>query len=175
MRLLRFEPEFTDYFLFHLLTRTAKVEAALVDRWFSSSEMRLARALRPLANFGEDLGPEAIPIEVNHGLLAEMVGTTRSRVNVFMNKFRKLGLINYNNKLEVKRALLNFVLNQKNQSLELYGAYPVSLSNLAAAPSRTNWERRHPRRALSPASASDPRGAGKAHESRALVGARQAN
>ena len=113
MRLLRFEPEFTDYFLFHLLTRTAKVEAALVDRWFSSSEMRLARALLLLANFGEDLGPEAIPIKVNHGLLAEMVGTTRSRVNVFMNKFRKLGLINYNGKLEVKRALLNFVLNER--------------------------------------------------------------
>ncbi len=115
MRLLRFEPEFTDYFLFHLLTRTAKVEAALVDRWFSSSEMRLARALLLLANFGEDLGPEAIPIKVNHGLLAEMVGTTRARVNVFMNKFRKLGLINYNGTLEVKRALLNFVLNERTK------------------------------------------------------------
>jgi CRP-like cAMP-binding protein len=115
MRLLRFAPEFADYFLFDLLTRTAKVEAALVDRWFSSSEMRLARALLLLANFGDDLGPEAIPITVNHGLLAEMVGTTRSRVNVFVNKFRKLGLINYNGKLEVKRALLNFVLNERSK------------------------------------------------------------
>jgi CRP-like cAMP-binding protein len=115
MRLLRFEPEFADYFLFHLLTRTAKVEAALVDRWFSSSEMRLARALLLLANFGEDLGSEAIPMKVNHGLLAEMVGTTRARVNVFMNKFRKLGLIDYNGKLEVKKALLNFVLNEKTK------------------------------------------------------------
>jgi CRP-like cAMP-binding protein len=113
IRLLRFEPEFTDYFLFHLLTRTAKVEADFVDRVFSSSEMRLARALLLFANFGEDLGPEAIPLRVNHETLAEIVGTTRSRVNVFMNKFRKLGLINYNGKLEVKRALLNFVLNQK--------------------------------------------------------------
>ena len=113
MRLLRFEPEFADYFLFHLLTRTAKVEADFVDRVFSSSEMRLARALLLFANFGEDLGPEAIPLRVNHETLAEIVGTTRSRVNVFMNKFRKLGLINYNGKLEVKRALLNFVLNER--------------------------------------------------------------
>jgi CRP/FNR family cyclic AMP-dependent transcriptional regulator len=113
MRLLRLEPEFADYFLFHLLTRTAKVEADLVDRLFSSSELRLARALLLLASFGEDFGPDPIAIKVNHGVLAEMAGTTRSRVNVFMNKFRKLGLINYNGKLEVKRGLLNFVLNQK--------------------------------------------------------------
>ena len=114
IRLLRFEPEFADYFLFHLLTRTAKVEADLVDQLFSSSEMRLARALLILANFGHDVGPEPIPIKVNHELLAEMIGTTRARVTVFMNKFRKLGLINYNGKLEVQKALQNFVLNQKN-------------------------------------------------------------
>ena len=114
IRLLRFEPEFADYFLFHLLTRTAKVEADLVDQLFSSSEMRLARLLLLLANFGQDVGPEPIPVKVSHELLAEMIGTTRARVTVFMNKFRKLGLINYNGKLEVQKALQNFVLNQKN-------------------------------------------------------------
>ena len=105
MRLLRYEPEFADYFLFHLLTRTARVEADLVDHLFSSSEMRLARALLLLANYGGDVGPEPIPIKVNHELLAKMIGTTRSWVNLFMNKFRKLGLINYNGKLKVQTAL----------------------------------------------------------------------
>ena len=117
MRLLRYEPEFADYFLFHLLTRTARVEADLVDHLFSSSEMRLARALLLLANYGGDVGPEPITIKVNHELFAKMIGTTRSRVNVFMNKFRKLGLIDYNGKLKVQKALLNFVLHD-----ELFGA-----------------------------------------------------
>jgi len=113
MRLLRYEPEFADYFLFHLLTRTARVEADLVDHLFSSSEMRLARALLLLANFGNDLGSEPIPVKVNQETLAALIGTTRPRVSVFMNKFRKLGLIKYNGKLEVKKALLNFVLNER--------------------------------------------------------------
>ena len=113
MRLLRYEPEFADYFLFHLLTRTARVEADLVDHLFSSSEMRLARALLLLANYGGDVGPEPIPIKVNHELLAKMIGTTRSRVNVFMNKFRKLGLIDYNGKIKVHNSLLNAVLHDK--------------------------------------------------------------
>ena len=113
VRLLRFEPEFADYFLFHLLTRTARVEADLVDQLFSSGEMRLARALLLLANFGGDLGPEPIPLKVNHDLLAKMIGTTRSRVNVFMNKFRKLGLIDYNGNLKVHKGLLNFVLHDQ--------------------------------------------------------------
>ena len=111
-RLLRYEPEFADYFLFHLLTRTARVEADLVNQLFSSSEMRLARALLLLANYGSDFGPEPIPVKVNHELLAKMVGTTRSRVNVFMNKFRRLGLIDYNGSLKVQKALLNFVLHE---------------------------------------------------------------
>ena len=111
-RLLRFEPEFADYFLFHLLTRTARVESDLVDQIFSSSEMRLARALLLLANYGNDVGPEPIPIKVNHELLAQMVGTTRARVTEFMNKFRKLGLIDYNGHLTVQKALLNYVLHE---------------------------------------------------------------
>ena len=113
-RLLRFEPEFADYFLFHLLTRTARVESDLVAQLFSSGEMRLARVLLLLANYGNDFGPEPIPIKVNHELLAKMVGTTRSRVTVFMNKFRKLGLIDYNGELKVQKALLNYVLHSES-------------------------------------------------------------
>lgn len=112
-RLLRSEPEFADYFLAHLLTRTAKVEADLVDQLFNSSEMRLARALLLLANYGTDSDPDPLPIKVNQETLAELIGTTRSRVNVFMNKFRKLGLIEYNGTLKVQKALLNFVLHEK--------------------------------------------------------------
>jgi CRP-like cAMP-binding protein len=113
VRLLHDNQEFGDYFLKHLLTRAARVEADLVDQLVNSSEMRLARALLLLANYGNDVGPEPIPVKVSQETLAALIGTTRSRVNVFMNKFRKLGLISYNGKLEVKKALLNFVLNER--------------------------------------------------------------
>lgn len=113
VRLLHQNSDFNDYFLDHLLTRTARVEADLVDQLFNSSEMRLARALLLLANYGSDLGLEPLPVTVNQDTLAALIGTTRSRVNVFMNKFRKLGLINYNGKLEVQKALLNFVLTER--------------------------------------------------------------
>jgi CRP-like cAMP-binding protein len=113
VRLLHQDPEFADYFLTHLLTRTARVEADLVDQFFNSSEMRLARALLLLANYGDDRGQEPIAVKVNQETLAALIGTTRSRVNVFMNKFRKLGLIKYNGKLEVQKALLDFVLNER--------------------------------------------------------------
>jgi CRP/FNR family transcriptional regulator, cyclic AMP receptor protein len=113
VRLLHENEEFADYFLHHLLTRTARVEADLVDQLFNSSEMRLARALLLMANYGNDLGLEPIAVKVNQETLAELIGTTRSRVNVFMNKFRKLGLIKYNGKLEVQKALLNFVLHER--------------------------------------------------------------
>ena len=111
--LLHREQEFAEYFLSHLLTRTARVEADLVDQLFNSSEMPLARALLLLANYGGDLGTEPVPIKVNQETLAALIGTTRSRVNLFMNKFRKLGLIDYNGKLEVRKALLNYVLNER--------------------------------------------------------------
>ena len=104
---------FSDYFLTHLLSWTARVEADLVDQLFNSSEMRLARALLLLANYGNDVGLEPIAVQVNQETLAALIGTTRSRVNYFMNKFRKLGLINYNGKLEVQKGLLNFVLNER--------------------------------------------------------------
>jgi CRP-like cAMP-binding protein len=113
VRLLHQDPEFGDFFLNHLLVRTAQVEADLVDQLFNSSEMRLARALLMLANYGNDLGSEPIAVKVNQETLAALIGTTRSRVNVFMNKFRKLGLIKYNGKLEVQKALLTFVLNER--------------------------------------------------------------
>jgi CRP/FNR family cyclic AMP-dependent transcriptional regulator len=113
VRLLHQDQEFADYFLDHLLTRTARVEADLVDQLFNSSEMRLARALLLLAKYGNDLGLEPLPVTVNQDTLAALIGTTRPRVSTFMNKFRKLGLIQYNGKLEVKKAPLNFVLNER--------------------------------------------------------------
>ncbi|MGA8817325.1 MAG: Crp/Fnr family transcriptional regulator [Xanthobacteraceae bacterium] len=112
-RLLHQESKFSDYFLAHLLTRTIRVEADLVDQLFNSSEMRLARALLLLANFGTDVGSEPIAIRINQTTLAALIGTTRGRVSTFMNKFRKLGLINYNGKVEVHRALLNYVLSER--------------------------------------------------------------
>ena len=114
VRLLHQAPEFADYFLTHLLARTARVEADVVDQLFNSSEMRLARALLLLANYDNDFGLEPIPLKVNQETLAALIGTTRSRVNTFMNKFRKLGLIKYNGKLEVQKALLDFVLNARS-------------------------------------------------------------
>jgi len=111
--LLQENQEFADYFIARLLTRTARVEADLVDQLFNFSEMRLARALLLLANYGSDFGIEPIPVKVSQETLAELIGSTRSRVNVFMIKFRKLGLIKYNGKLEVQKALLNFVLNER--------------------------------------------------------------
>jgi CRP/FNR family cyclic AMP-dependent transcriptional regulator len=110
------ESEFADYFLAHLLTRTIRVEADLVDHLFNSSEMRLARALLLLANYGSANEPIPLAIKVNQETLAELIGTTRSRVNFFMNKFRKMGLINYNGKLEIHQTLLNYVLMDQTQT-----------------------------------------------------------
>jgi CRP/FNR family cyclic AMP-dependent transcriptional regulator len=107
------EPGFSEFFVSHLLTRTARVEADLVDQLFNSSEKRLARALLLLANFGKEGPPEPTIAKVSQETLAEMIGTTRSRVSFFMNKFRKLGLINYNGHLEIHRSLLNVVLHEE--------------------------------------------------------------
>jgi CRP/FNR family cyclic AMP-dependent transcriptional regulator len=111
MRLLRSEPTFAEMFVAHLLLRTIRVEEDLVDQLFNSSEKRLARALLLLANFGKEGKPEPIITKVSQELLAEMIGTTRSRVSFFMNKFRKLGFISYNGKIEVHSSLLSVVLN----------------------------------------------------------------
>ena len=113
--LLHHEEKFSDYFLQHLLTRTVRVESDLVDQLFNSSEMRLARALLLLSNYGVNVGAGPVSIKMNQEMLAEMIGTTRARVSLFMNKFRKLGLISYNGKIEIHNALLNFVLHDRPQ------------------------------------------------------------
>ena len=107
------EPAFSEMFVSHLLARTLRVEADLVDQLFNSSEKRLARALLLLANFGKDGRPEPIIAKVSQETLAEMIGTTRSRVSFFMNKFRKLGLIDYNGQIEIHTSLLNVVLHEE--------------------------------------------------------------
>ena len=104
------QPAFSELFVTHLLARTMRVEADLVDQLFNSSEKRLARALLLLANFGKEGKPEPIITKISQETLAEMIGTTRARVSFFMNKFRKLGLISYNGKLEVHSSLLSVVL-----------------------------------------------------------------
>ena len=111
VRVLHEEPAFSEMFIGHLLARTMRVEEDLIDQLFNSSEKRLARALLLLANFGKDGRPEQIIAKVSQETLAEMIGTTRSRVSHFMNKFRKLGFIEYNGHLEVHSSLLNVVLH----------------------------------------------------------------
>jgi CRP/FNR family transcriptional regulator, cyclic AMP receptor protein len=117
VRILHDEPAFSEMFVSHLLARTIRVEADLVDQLFNSSEKRLARALLLLANFGKEGRPEPIIAKVSQETLAEMIGTTRSRVNHFMNKFRQLGFIDYNNTgtMEVHSSLLSVVLNDQPQ------------------------------------------------------------
>ena len=105
--------DFSEMFMAHLLARNIRVEADLVDQLFNSSEKRLARVLLLLANFGKDGKPEPVLAKISQETLAEIIGTTRSRVSFFMNKFRRLGLINYNGQIEVHRSLLNLVLHEK--------------------------------------------------------------
>jgi CRP/FNR family transcriptional regulator, cyclic AMP receptor protein len=107
------EPAFAELFISHLLARNSRVEADLVDQLFNSSEKRLARTLLLLANFGKEGDPEPVLAKISQETLAEMIGTTRSRVSFFMNKFRKLGFIDYNGRIEVHRSLLNLVLHEK--------------------------------------------------------------
>jgi CRP/FNR family cyclic AMP-dependent transcriptional regulator len=111
MSVLRDEPEFSSKFISHLLARNSRVEADLVDQLFNSSEKRLARVLLLLAHFGKEGKPEAVIPKVTQETLAEMVGTTRSRISFFMNKFRKLGFIDYKDGLEVHSSLLSVVLH----------------------------------------------------------------
>jgi CRP/FNR family transcriptional regulator, cyclic AMP receptor protein len=110
--ILHEQPAFSDMFMSHLLERAVRVEQDLVDQLFNSSEKRLARALLLLANYGKDSRPEPVIAKISQETLAEMIGTTRARVSFFMNKFRKLGLIDYNGQLEVHPSLLNVVLHE---------------------------------------------------------------
>ena len=107
------EPAFAELFISHLLARNTRVEEDLVDQLFNSSEKRLARTLLLLANFGKEGEPEPVLAKISQETLAEMIGTTRSRVSHFMNKFRNLGLIDYNGQIHVHRSLLNLVLHEK--------------------------------------------------------------
>ena len=115
IRVIHKEPTFSELFMSHLLARNSRIEADLVDQLFNSSEKRLARTLLLLANFGKEGKPEPILAKISQATLAEMIGTTRSRVSAFMNKFRKLGLIDYNGHIEVHRSLLNVVLHEMPQ------------------------------------------------------------
>ena len=114
VRVLYQEPAFSEMFIAHLLARAIRVEADLVDQLFNPSEKRLARVLLLLANYGkDDEKPEPILAKISQETLADMIGTTRSRVSFFMNKFRKLGFIKYNGCIEVHSSLLNFVLHDE--------------------------------------------------------------
>ena len=110
VRVLHREPEFAELFTAHLLFRNVRIEEDLVDQLFNSSEKRLARTLLLLAQFGKESRPESVIPKVSQETLAAMVGTTRSRVSYFMNRFRKMGFIHYNGGLQVHSALLTVVL-----------------------------------------------------------------
>jgi hypothetical protein len=115
VRALHDQPKFSELFMSHLLARNVRVEADLVDQLFNSSEKRLARLLLLMANFGKEGMPQPVIAKVSQETLAEMIGTTRSRVSFFMNKFRKLGFVDYNGGnggLEVHSSLLNMVLHE---------------------------------------------------------------
>jgi CRP-like cAMP-binding protein len=116
IRVIHQEPTFAEMFIAHLLGRSVRVEADLVDQLFNSSEKRLARMLLLLANFGKEAKPQPIIADISQETLAEMIGTTRSRVSHFMNKFRELGFIGYNGSgIEVHSSLLNALLHDQPQ------------------------------------------------------------
>jgi CRP/FNR family transcriptional regulator, cyclic AMP receptor protein len=112
IQVLHDEPKFAETFMAHLLSRNARVEEDLIDQLFNSSEKRLARVLLLMANFGKEGKPEPVIAKVSQETLAQIVGTTRSQVSTFMNKFRQLGFIHYNGDLQVHHSLLNMVLHE---------------------------------------------------------------
>jgi len=112
VRIIHQDPVFARQFIAHLLSRVARIEEDFLDQLFNSSEKRLARTLLLLASFGTQSKLRPVILNVNQGTLAEMIGTTRSRVSFFMNRFRKLGLIDYNGSLHVHKALLTFLLHE---------------------------------------------------------------
>jgi CRP/FNR family transcriptional regulator, cyclic AMP receptor protein len=112
------QPRFSELFMNHLLSRNSRIEEDVIDQLFNSSEKRLARLLLLLANYGKEGNPPIVPVILSQETLAEMIGTTRSRVSFFMNKFRRLGLIDYNGKIDVHQSLLNSVLHDKPEIRE---------------------------------------------------------
>jgi CRP-like cAMP-binding protein len=121
LRVLKDEPAFSRIFISHILARNARVEEDLVDQLFNSTEKRLARVLLLLANFGKEGRPEPIHAKISQETLAEMIGTTRSRVSHFMNKFRQMGFIDYNGHLEIHSSLLSVVLNEQPNTVAPQG------------------------------------------------------
>ena len=117
VRVLHEQPAFSELFMKYLLARNIRMEADLIDQLFNSSEKRLARLLLLLANFGKEGRPQQVVAKVSQETLAEMIGTTRSRVSFFMNKFRRLGFIEYNGSLEVHSSLLSVVLHDDPRSV----------------------------------------------------------
>ena len=117
IRVLHEEPAFSELFMAYLLARNIRMEADLIDQLFNSSEKRLARLLLLLANFGKDGKPQPVLAKISQETLAEMIGTTRSRVSSFMNKFRRMGFIEYNGHLEVHSSLLSVVLHDDSRSV----------------------------------------------------------
>jgi CRP/FNR family cyclic AMP-dependent transcriptional regulator len=118
LRVLQDEPAFSQMFISHILARSARIEEDLVDQLFNSTEKRLARVLLLLANFGKEGKPEPIVAKISQETLAEMIGTTRSRVSHFMNRFRHLGFIEYNGQLEVHSSLLSVILNDQPNTVK---------------------------------------------------------
>jgi CRP/FNR family cyclic AMP-dependent transcriptional regulator len=117
-RVLKDEAAFSQMFVSHILRRNARVEEDLVDQLFNSTEKRLARVLLLLANFGKEGRPEPVVAKISQETLAEMIGTTRSRVSHFMNKFRQLGFIDYNGHLKVHSSLLSVVLAEQSRTIQ---------------------------------------------------------
>jgi CRP-like cAMP-binding protein len=111
IRVLHDESDFSELFMAHVLSRNVRIQADLVDHLFNSAEKRLARLLLLMAHYGKEGKPEPVIPKISQDTLADMIGTTRSRVSLFLNKFRKLGFINYNGRMEVHSSLLNIVLH----------------------------------------------------------------
>jgi CRP/FNR family cyclic AMP-dependent transcriptional regulator len=133
LRVLKDEAAFSQMFVSHILARNSRIEEDLVDQLFNSTEKRLARALLLMANFGKEGRPEPVVAKVSQETLAEMIGTTRSRVSHFMNKFRHLGFIAYNGHLEVHSSLLSVVLAEQPRSVEPVPDIPISGPAAASA------------------------------------------
>jgi CRP/FNR family cyclic AMP-dependent transcriptional regulator len=113
LRLIHTHQSFSDLFMAHILKHTVRVEASLIDQLFNSSERRLARLLLQMANYGkQDGAPEPVMIKITQETLAEMIGTTRSRVSFFMNRFRKLGYIDYDGQIHVHKSLINVLIQE---------------------------------------------------------------
>ncbi len=129
IRVLHEQPAFSELFMAYLLARNIRMEADLIDQLFNSSEKRLARLLLLLANFGKEGRPQPVVAKISQETLAEMIGTTRSRVSFFMNKFRRLGFIEYNGHLEVHSSLLSVVLHDDPRSVR-----GTEVSNLEQEP-----------------------------------------